>query len=107
MRPAPYVLTRGAAADLREIARYTAREWGLAQCRRYIAQIEEAASDLAQGAGAWREMADILPGLRMKAVGRHVIFCVPQPDAPAVILAVLHERMDLMTRLRHRLVDPA
>jgi plasmid stabilization system protein ParE len=31
----PYDLTPAAEADLREIARYTRRQWGAAQSRRY------------------------------------------------------------------------
>ncbi|MCH2241778.1 MAG: type II toxin-antitoxin system RelE/ParE family toxin [Aquabacterium sp.] len=100
----PYVLTRSAAADVAEIARYTAARWGAEQARRYVAQLEEAACDVATGQGPLRSLDDIHPGLRMKAVGRHFIFCLPQPQGPAAILAVLHERMDLMVRLRARLL---
>lgn len=102
----PYVLTRSAAADVAEIARYTAAQWGEVQCRHYIARIEEAACDVALGRGPFRDLSDVHPGLRMKAVGRHVVFCQPQPGGPAAILAVLHERMDLMARLRSRLLGP-
>ena len=33
----------------------------------------------------------------------HYIFCLPRDDAPALIVAILHERMDLMARLADRL----
>jgi toxin ParE1/3/4 len=33
----------------------------------------------------------------------HYIFCLPQHDAPALVVAILHERMDIMARLKHRL----
>lgn len=105
MKVRPYVLTRGAAADVADISRYTASRWGHEQARRYIAQLEGAACDVATGQGPLMQLDDIYPGLRMKAVGRHFIFCVPQPDGPAAILAVLHERMDLMARLRSRLLQ--
>lgn len=36
-----YVLTDAAEADLREIIRYTRKEWGDAQLRRYMAQLEQ------------------------------------------------------------------
>ncbi|WP_242675244.1 type II toxin-antitoxin system RelE/ParE family toxin [Phytopseudomonas dryadis] len=52
----PYVLTQGAAADLRDIVRYTIGQWGETQCRAYIAQIEEAASELARGQGAFKHL---------------------------------------------------
>lgn len=98
-----YVLAQGAAADIREITRYTAEKWGEARCRAYIAQIEKAANDVASGQGVFKDMGAFFPGLRVKGAGRHFIFCVSQTDGPALILAVLHERMDMIARLRNRL----
>lgn len=99
----PYVLTRGAANDLRNIARYTVETWGAQQCRVYIEQIEEAASEVAQGRGVFKDMSELQPGLRLRVVGRHYIFCQPQTNGPALILAVLHERMNIIARLKDRL----
>ena len=99
----PYVLTKGAAADVREITRYTLEKWGDAQCRAYIEQIEQAASEVASGRGVFKDMSSLLAGLRMKAAGRHYIFCLPQSTGPALILGVLHEKMDVIARLKNRL----
>ena len=33
----------------------------------------------------------------------HYAFALPREGAPALIVAILHERMDLMTRLAERL----
>lgn len=99
----PYVLSKGAAADLRNITRYTLDAWGEAQCRSYIQELEDAAEALAKGEGAFKDRSDILPGLRMIWSGKHCIFCMPQPGRPALILAVLHERMDIIARLISRL----
>jgi len=96
-----YVLTQGAEADLRDIIRYTAEQWGAEQCGIYVAALE--AKALARGHGAFRELSDLLPGLRMGVSGKHLIFCLPRPEAPAIILAILHERMDMITRLKSRL----
>jgi len=99
----PYRLTKGAAADLRGIVRYTLEQWSKEQCRTYVAQIEETASALAKGEGPFKNLDDVHPGLRMKVAGHHYIFCLPQRDRPALILAILHERMDIMVRLKNRL----
>lgn len=99
----PYVLTRGAAADLREITRYTAKTWGESQCRAYIEQIDQAAHAVATGQGVFKDLSSIHPGLRMRMAGRHCLFCLPQADGPALILAILHERMDIIARLKNRL----
>lgn len=98
-----YVLSPGAAADLRAIARYTVEKWGEQQARRYLADLEAAAEGMASGTGAFIERGDILPGLRMVWSGKHCIFCMPREGRPAVILAVLHERMDIVARLIDRL----
>lgn len=103
MTVAPYVLTAGAAADIREITRYTLANWGEQQCRVYIAALETKAAALARGQGLYKDMAELMPGLRVAASGKHYIFCLPRPEGPALILAVLHERMDMLARLKNRL----
>ena len=68
-----------------------------------IAQIEEAAEELARGHGVYKRRDDLLPGLRVRRAGHHYVFCLPDDDQPALILAILHERMDLIARLQERL----
>ncbi len=100
---APYLLTRSAAADLHEVVRYTLQLWGKAQCQTYIAQIEEAAKELALGKGLYKTRDDLVPGLRVRRAGHHYLFCIPRRNQPALILAILHERMDMIARLQERL----
>jgi len=99
----PYVLTHGAAGDLNEIVRYTSKNWGQAQCRAYVSRIESAATELAYGQGVFRNRGDLVPGLRVRRVEHHYVFCLPRIDQPALILAILHERMDMIARLKSRL----
>ena len=99
----PYVVSKGAAADLREITRYTLAQWGETQCRTYIAELERAATTVATGDGIFKDMSFLLPGLRMVWSGKHCIFCMPQPGQPAIILGVFHEKMDIIARLKNRL----
>jgi plasmid stabilization system protein ParE len=99
----PYVLTRSAAADLRGIVRHTMEQWGEAQCRTYVARIEAAASELSLGKGTFKRLDELIPGLRARRAGRHYLFCLPCPEQPALILAILHERMDCIARLKERL----
>ena len=49
-----YVVSKGAAADLRDITRYTVTNWGEARCRADIAEIEKAAEAVAQVSGSAR-----------------------------------------------------
>lgn len=99
----PYILTAGAADDIREIARYTDRQWGKQQREADVAQLEKVATDLALGKGVFRERKDLYPGVRVQLAGHHFVFCLPRKAEPALILAVLHERMDLVARLTGRL----
>ena len=98
-----YVYAREAQAELREILRYSAQQWGAARTRAYARQIDDAATDLALGQGVFKDWGEVLPGLRVKAAGSHFVFCVVRPGKPALVLAVLHQRVDLMARLKDRL----
>jgi len=98
-----YVLTRSAAADLQGIVRYTMATRGQAQARTHVARLEAAATEVARGQGPFRNRDDLLPGLRVRRAGHHFLFCLPRKDQPALILAMLHERMDIIARLQERL----
>jgi len=79
---APYILTRSAAADLREVVRYTVQNWGKAQCQAYIAEIEEAATDVALGKGLYKNRDDLLPSLRVRRARHHYLFACPSRISP-------------------------
>lgn len=98
-----YVLTDAAEADVRGIIRYTRKQWGDAQVRRYITKLEQGIARLAAGQGAFQDMSTLYPTLRMAHCEHHYVFCLPREHATALIVAILHEHMDLMTRLADRL----
>ena len=98
-----YVLTASAEADVRGIVRYTRERWGDAQVRSYVAKLERGIARLAAGQGAFKDLSAIHPALRMARCEHHYVFGLPREDAPALIVAVFHERMDLMARLEDRL----
>ena len=98
-----YVLTLAAEADVRAIIRYTRKQWGDAQLRRYIATLEKGMARLAAGQGAFHDMSTMYPMLRMGHYAHHYVFCLPREDVPALIVAIFHERMELVRRLADRL----
>jgi toxin ParE1/3/4 len=100
-----YVLTAAAESDLRGIIQYTRKQWGNAQVRHYIATLEQGIASLADGKGVFKDMSMLFPNLRMGRYEHHYVFCLPREGAPALIVAIFHERMDLMTRLANRLKD--
>ena len=98
-----YVLTAAAESDLRDIVHYTRKQWGDAQVRRYIATLEQGIASLADDRGAFKDMSALFPALRMGRYEHHYVFCLPREGGPALIVAIFHERMDLMARLADRL----
>jgi len=98
-----YVLTAAAEADVRSIIRYTRQQWGEAQVRAYMAKLEQGIARLAHGSRSHRGMSDMHPGLRMARIEHHYVFCLLRDKDPPLIVAILHERMDLIQRLGDRL----
>ena len=99
-----YDLTPAAAADLRSIARYTFREWGARQQQRYARQLEACCRAIGEGAAASRAFSDRHPQMRVTRCRHHYIFHMRPPGRRPLIIAVLHERMDLLARLERRLM---
>ncbi len=98
-----FVLTEAAEADLRGIIRYTSAQWGREQARVYAGKLARGFEQLANGGGAVKDVGDLLPGLRMLRCEHHYVFALPRADAPTMIVAVLHERMDTIARVAQRL----
>jgi plasmid stabilization system protein ParE len=99
-----YVLQSGAANDLRSIVRYTRETWGVAQARAYAEKLRTGIQRLAQGQGRYKILSHIHPSLRVTRCEHHYIFCIWREGSPAIIIAILHERMDLIARITDRLV---
>ena len=97
-----WLLTDAAEADLRGIIRYTHQHWGDEQVRRYITRLELGIARLAAGQGSFKDRSALYPALRMAHCEHHYVFCLPRENAPALVVAIFHERMDLMTRLAAR-----
>lgn len=97
-----YMLTDAAEADMRGIIRYTRKQWGDKQVRSYIAKLEKGIARLAASQGAFKDMSALYPALRMACCEHHYVFCLPRENAPALVVAIFHEHMDLMTRLAAR-----
>jgi toxin ParE1/3/4 len=99
----PYDITPAAEADLREIARYTRRQWGQAQSRRYARTLASCFQNIAAGEAVQRSFSDHFPDLLTTRCEHHFIFYLHPEEQKPQIVAVLHEHMDLISRLRDRL----
>ncbi len=103
MTDAGYDLHFAAEAEFREVLRYTRKKWGGNQARVYTGKLIRCMQALASGKKPFRELNSLFPNLRMVRCEHHYIFCIFEENAPALIVAILHERMDLMARLADRL----
>ena len=100
----PYELTPAAEADLREIARYTLREWGVRQQEQYARLLARCFLGIAEGRVRARSFSERYPQVQVtRCEHHHVFFLHPEGQKPRII-AVLHERMDMLTRMGERLL---
>jgi len=85
---------------LREIFRYTLDRWGEEQARAYLERIRDACAQLTDHPGVGRFLRRIRDAeLRQLQGESHVVVYAVRPEG-VVILAVLHEAMDLPRRRR-------
>jgi toxin ParE1/3/4 len=101
-----YVLSSHAELDLLEIAEYTVETWGPEQARKYATALFTHFTALARGEILARS---VIPGrseVKMSRCRHHLVFSLHEEGAPPAVIAVFHEKMDLMSRLRERLSDP-
>ncbi len=100
---ANYVFHRLADADLDAIVDYTRREWGDAQARRYLEKLRKCLDVISNDDMRYRVETGFAAPVRVMRCQHHYIFCQPRVGEPALILAILHERMDLTARIAERL----
>jgi toxin ParE1/3/4 len=94
-----------AAADLDSIIYYTTLNWGEDQARLYGQQLMQAVADFVQGDKLGKSISPKMPGIKLLRSEHHYICVVEQKSGRALVLAILHERMDIMPRIRKRLQE--
>ena len=94
------VLRPAAVRDLERIWSYTAERGGAAQAERYLRAIRDACAAPASGEHPGTDASDIRPGYRKARAGRHLLFFRLLPDGTVEVVRILHERMDIPSRLR-------
>jgi len=99
-----YELTPDAEADLHDIALYTLKTWGLAQMGRYESALENNLKGIGAGETLTRPVFEHRFDIRVSRCEHHYVFAQMRENDVPLIVAVLHEKMDLLVRLRERLV---
>lgn len=97
--PKPRVnLALRALSDLREIERYSVKEWGRKAADKYLDDITAALDRLSENPEILRIEPDLIPGLYFYRVRKHILVCDFQSEK-VVVLTVVHTSMDLPARL--------
>ena len=96
-----YSITLEAAHHLRDIARWGADRWGVAQARSYLEDIRRGFEFIAQRPHAISQRSRLTgPGnLRLHRVRNHYVVFAFVTDDHIAIAGVLHERMDVPAHL--------
>ena len=100
---APYEISKAAEKDWRGIVRYTLDNFGKRQVQKYTNSLLKCLDDLANGTGQYKKIDVSSHHILIKRCQNHYIFALNQPDRPLLIIAILHEQMDLIQRLKRRL----
>ncbi|MFQ5790986.1 MAG: type II toxin-antitoxin system RelE/ParE family toxin [Acidobacteriota bacterium] len=93
-----FALRPKARADLDGIWDYTVETWGRDQAKAYLRALNRAFKTLARKPGLGRVYDEVYEGLRVYPSGKHLIFYFAS-DNGIDIVRVLHERMDIPSRL--------
>lgn len=95
-----FVLSRKALADLDAIWEYTVERWSEQQAEKYYRLLIHACQEAANAPASGAAYDLILPGLRGLHAGRHIIFYRLKDTVYIEVARILHERMDLPSRLK-------
>ncbi len=91
-----FFLTRKAKTDLKDIARYTQKEWGIRQRDIYLSIIDRAFRLLSDFPEKGQSCDYIRNGYLKYYVGKHIVFyCIVSPSEDIEIVRILHQSMDI------------
>lgn len=92
---AKYDITKEAIEDLHKIWDYTVDTWSEDQADKYYATLESAFAEIATAPeNTGKPYDEIMPSLRAYQVKRHMVFYSIQENGRALIIRILHEKMD-------------
>ena len=98
-----YELTPNADADLEEIARYTILEWSSKQASLYLDKLHLCFQQIASKKVITKTFSEEFSQLFVTRCEHHYVFYLHPQKTKPVIIAILHERMDMVNHLKDRL----
>lgn len=96
---ARFRVSKAAAADIREIGRYTQQRWGRAQRRTYLDGLNVQFQRLADSPALAPARADFDPPVRIFPYQRHLIVYMQERHETILVVRVLHQRMNVPAQL--------
>lgn len=96
---AEYILTNKAVVDLNSIWVYTADYWSEYQADKYYNMLIDTCQDIANNPDLGKNYDGVSSDLFGLKVNRHIIFYRKSKNKPIEITRILHERMDLKSRI--------
>ncbi len=90
-----FTVTEAAKNDLKNIARFTQKRWGLEQRNNYLKTLDDSFHQLARNPATGRACNEIKVGYYKFPTGSHMIFYRKKSDLKIQIVRVLHESMDV------------
>lgn len=98
-----YVLSSEAERDLLSIIRYTSERWGDEQTEQYVRALDECFNSL-EALRVKRRFSRKFSNVFVQRCQHHYVFYWrDEEESTPVIIAILHEKMDLVSRLSDRL----
>ncbi len=91
--------------DLEKIVTYTVQKWDVEQAIRYVGFLDRHFEAIGQGEVQTKKVIPHRSDLLVSRCQKHVIFHHVREEECPLILAVFHERMNLLARLAERLED--
>ena len=96
---AKVILRQEAIDDLNDIWDYTFEQWSENQANKYYASLKTACNEIGENPDIGREYFGISRNLLGLKSGKHIIFYHLNTSNEVEIIRIIHERMDLKTRL--------
>ena len=95
-----FTLTQRAKSDLKVIARFTEKRWGLTQRNTYIKQFDDSFNMLAETPSIGKACDCIKIGYQKFPQGSHIIFYKVLTSEKIEIIRILHKNMDVKLHLQ-------
>lgn len=97
---AKYFLTNKAVEDLSEIWEYTYDTWSERQADKYHEMLTTCFQEILEHPDLGKKYPEIDKGVMGFRVGKHIVFYRMTPSSDIEILRILHQRMDLKSRMQ-------